>query len=327
MGAVSFAVVIPLYNKADYIESCLASVLGQRYPPEQVIVVDDGSIDEGPDLVEKNGDPRIQLVRQCNSGPGTARNRGIEEAKENSWVSFLDADDLWHPDHLLIHYDAICEHSNASVIGSGLLPSTSPQSEVESLSPKIGQSRLIDYVAEAAIRLGKRSLGGERLFSSSVSVRRELLRSIGGFNTVYPGEDTATWLRLALAAPVAVTNQRTVCYRLDTGGLMDKRKGWSKERVLSHPLRLELLEALDAPDQRARWAILRCYLNAVDANSLRGALYDECPTEARSLSEFFGPDVTARLGAARYLLKVPPVVAVLFVRGFKLARKLQRSLS
>ncbi len=323
---ISFAVVIPLYNKAAYIEACLTSVLCQSYPPKQVIIVDDGSNDEGPALVAKYVDQRIKLVRQSNAGPGAARNKGIEHAKM-PWIAFIDADDIWHPDHLLIHSDAICQHPRAGVIGSKFTPSKSPQEAIKKFSPKIGHSRLIDYVGKVATSLGNKSLGKELFWSSSVSIRRELLRSLGGFNTIYPGEDTATWFRLALMVPVAATGECTASYRLDTGGLMDKPKDWSKKRILSHPLRLEILKALDAPHLSARREILRSYLNAIDANVLRGALYNECLYDARRLSQFFGSDVVGQVGASRHLLRFPPRLAILLVRGFKLARKLQRSLA
>ena len=79
-----------------------------------MIIVDDGSSDEGPALVVKYVDQHIKLVRQSNSGPSAARNKGVEHAKI-PWVDFIDADDIWHPDHLLIHSDAICQHPPGSL--------------------------------------------------------------------------------------------------------------------------------------------------------------------------------------------------------------------
>lgn len=322
-STVSFAVVIPLYNKAAYIEDCLASVLGQSYPLTKVIVVDDGSSDAGPDLVEKHLDSRVQLVRQANAGPGCARNTGIAEV-EDMWVSFLDADDLWHHDHLRIHANAILCNPRAGTIGSRHLASANPKVAVKGLSPTEGRAKEVNYVSAAAQRLVSGASGEELLSSSTVSVRRDLLQSVRGFTQAYQGEDTSTWLRLALEAPVVVTDAKTAVYRLETGGTMDSRDDWSQNRILSHPLRLEILKAISASRLKEQKMNLHAYLTAVDANALRGALYHECPLEARLLADVVGVKAVEQLGALRFLLKVNPLLARMVVRGFKLVRKLQK---
>lgn len=90
--------VIPLYNKAQYIERALRSAFAQTLPLLEVIVVDDGSTDDGPDRVLRLAQthPIIKLVRQPNRGPGAARNAALAVAK-GKYVAFLDADDEWLP--------------------------------------------------------------------------------------------------------------------------------------------------------------------------------------------------------------------------------------
>jgi glycosyltransferase involved in cell wall biosynthesis len=83
---VDISVVIPLYNKAPYIERTLRSVVAQTFPPDEIIVVDDGSDDGGGDIAEALGDERIRVVYQHNAGPSAARNRGIEEAS-SKWIA------------------------------------------------------------------------------------------------------------------------------------------------------------------------------------------------------------------------------------------------
>ncbi len=93
------SVIVPLYNKGPYVERALNSILAQTYTDFEVIVVDDGSTDDGPSRVRCFSDPRIRLLQQANAGPGAARNRGIAEAK-GDLLAFLDADDAWMPDYL-----------------------------------------------------------------------------------------------------------------------------------------------------------------------------------------------------------------------------------
>jgi len=96
-GTVS--VVIPLYNKEKYIERALSSVFAQTYPPLEVIVVDDGSTDDGHEKVLNFNNPKIILIKQENKGPGAARNAGLATAR-GKYVAFLDADDEWYPSFL-----------------------------------------------------------------------------------------------------------------------------------------------------------------------------------------------------------------------------------
>jgi glycosyltransferase involved in cell wall biosynthesis len=92
------SVVIPARDVARYLGEAIDSVLEQSRPPDEVVVVDDGSLDETPALLAGYGD-RIAVIRQPRLGNATAVNRGIA-AVSGDLVAFLDADDLWTPDKL-----------------------------------------------------------------------------------------------------------------------------------------------------------------------------------------------------------------------------------
>jgi glycosyltransferase involved in cell wall biosynthesis len=93
------SIIIPLYNKADFIEAALQSVFNQRYQNFEIIVVDDGSKDDGVKRVQAINDPRVTLIQQPNGGVSSARNTGISQAT-GDMVCFLDADDWYQPTYL-----------------------------------------------------------------------------------------------------------------------------------------------------------------------------------------------------------------------------------
>jgi glycosyltransferase involved in cell wall biosynthesis len=87
------SVIIPVYNGEDFLRSTLEAVFAQDYPAHEVIVVDDGSKDSTPEIIQSYGS-RIVSRRIANSGPSVARNEGMKLVT-GDWIAFLDADDLW----------------------------------------------------------------------------------------------------------------------------------------------------------------------------------------------------------------------------------------
>src|SRR5690348_923784 len=93
------SVIVPVFNKAPFVSRAIESVLIQHFTDFELIVVDDGSTDYSIDIVSSYEDERIRIIRQCNRGPGAARNTGIKHAK-GDFIAFLDADDEWLPNYL-----------------------------------------------------------------------------------------------------------------------------------------------------------------------------------------------------------------------------------
>lgn len=123
-----FSVVIPTYNRAEKLKQTLDSVIAQSFTDFEVLVMDDGSIDNTKAVVESFQDARISYAWAQNSGgPATPRNLGINAAQAD-WICFLDADDLWYPDKLKrVHeaitnnqsLDLICHNEMMSVLATG----------------------------------------------------------------------------------------------------------------------------------------------------------------------------------------------------------------
>jgi len=101
MQDLSVTAIIPLYNGARWIGGCLDSVFVQTQPPAEIIVIDDGSTDDGAEIVETlaRQDSRIRVLRKANAGQSSARNTAARAAS-SKLIAFLDQDDLWGPRHV-----------------------------------------------------------------------------------------------------------------------------------------------------------------------------------------------------------------------------------
>lgn len=100
MMTLTIATIIPLYNGAAFIGDALESVLMQSVPSDEILVVDDGSSDDGPAIVEAMAKIHpITLLRKPNGGQSSARNFAAERCR-SSHIALLDQDDIWYPDHL-----------------------------------------------------------------------------------------------------------------------------------------------------------------------------------------------------------------------------------
>ncbi len=110
------SVVIPLYNGAKHIAETLRSVARQTRPADDVIVVDDGSSDDGLALVAAS-EIGVRIILQEHLGVAVARNRGLAAATTR-WVAFLDQDDLWHPERLERLLTWLAQHPDCRLVAT-----------------------------------------------------------------------------------------------------------------------------------------------------------------------------------------------------------------
>ena len=117
--AETIVAIIPLYNGAKYIRPAIESILAQERQPDEIVVVDDGSTDngEGAAIVSELTDPRIKLLFKENGGQGSARNFGVQNST-SSLIAFLDQDDLWYPHHLRVLEKPFLENKSLPSVGS-----------------------------------------------------------------------------------------------------------------------------------------------------------------------------------------------------------------
>lgn len=109
------SVVISLYNKAHTIERTLTSVLNQEFNDFEVLIVNDGSTDNGVEIINAfTQDSRVRIINQQNQGVCEARNRGVKESRFE-YIAFLDGDDEWFPKYLLKMKEAIEKFPNSGM--------------------------------------------------------------------------------------------------------------------------------------------------------------------------------------------------------------------
>jgi glycosyltransferase involved in cell wall biosynthesis len=112
------SVIIPAHNAQKTIRNTIESVLRQSHGNVEIIVVDDGSTDNTKHIVNSLKETGVRLIIQKKQGPGAARNRGMKEAR-GEYLSFLDADDTWHPDKLTVEI-SLLKRTGKKAIFSGV---------------------------------------------------------------------------------------------------------------------------------------------------------------------------------------------------------------
>ena len=98
------SIIIPLYNKGRYIAETVRSVINQSEESWELLIVDNGSTDAGPEMILAMDDPRVRLLSSSKRGASAARNHGYDQAA-GEWLVFLDADDLLEPGYLRSQLD------------------------------------------------------------------------------------------------------------------------------------------------------------------------------------------------------------------------------
>ena len=99
MKSIFFTIIIPTYNRANFLPNTINSVIKQTYSNWELIIIDDGSTDHTKQVVASFQDERIKYIYQENAERSAARNNGIKNAT-GEWVCFLDSDDYYLPNHL-----------------------------------------------------------------------------------------------------------------------------------------------------------------------------------------------------------------------------------
>ena len=229
-----FSVCIPLFNKANFISETLRSVIDQDFSDFEIVIVDDGSTDDSAKKVAQFDDNRIKLIQQENQGASAARNRAIQEST-GEYIAFLDADDLWYPEHLTHFKYLINNYKDAKLLATNYeiqMPGGKKRSPF--FSKELGIGIIEDYFLA--------SLSDAVMTCFNSAVHRSVFDEIGYFNTAYrTGQDVDFAIKANLKFKLAYHDQVSVIYHRETENNLAKSK-----------LNLDRLKYIEAYDEFAK---------------------------------------------------------------------------
>jgi glycosyltransferase involved in cell wall biosynthesis len=198
------SVVIPTFNRAGLVCKAIDSVLAQSHPATEIVVVDDGSTDDTRDRVKVYGD-RIRYIWRENGGLSRARNTGIEAAR-GSWIAFLDDDDEFQRDKLVIHAQSAARYPGVDVHAANtiLVSETGEQTNLWQLRgvPVPGHCELLPrpllWISQGCF------------FTQSVMFRKKALVDVGMYDPSMIYEDLDLYTRLPAERPWGVDGRPAV---------------------------------------------------------------------------------------------------------------------
>ena len=215
------SVIIPTYNRYEFLQRALKSVYSQTHMPTEVIIIDDGSNDETSKIQKLF--PHAKYIYQKNGGVSSARNLGIKNAT-SSWITFLDSDDIWDKDKLQKQVDF---HKNNPNIFMSYTGERWIRDNQEMKIPK----KFKKYGGDVF----ERCLSHCIIAPSSAMINKKLLEKIGLFDEgLEVCEDYDLWLRIACENEIGLVDEKLIIkYAGHEDQLSFKHWGMDRFRVKS----------------------------------------------------------------------------------------------
>ncbi len=181
---IAVSVIIPLYNRGEYIARAIDSVLQQTFQNFEIIVVDGHSTDSGPSVVMSIDDSRIVFFEQEGKGLALARNQGVNRARTD-FIAFLDADDEWSPSHLASLIRLRENYPNAGIYAT-TYKRIEPGNVVKipkfrAIPPPTWEGLIPNYFLTG-------TLGATPIIPTSVGIPKDVFTKVGGSTPGYNGE-------------------------------------------------------------------------------------------------------------------------------------------
>ncbi len=206
-----FSIVITVYNKGKFIEQTLNRVLEQSFQDFEIIIINDGSIDNSESEIFKFKDPRIQYIKQSNQGAGAARNKAIQIAS-GTYIALLDADDLWELNYLEEQQKLIYKYPNESIFSCAIYTKKGNKKFIKPYSIPTQKEGIYNYFES--------SLKTSILHSSSIILKKDVFEKTGYYDqTIKSGQDTDLYVRIGLHYTIVFNPSPLVIYTINPGSL------------------------------------------------------------------------------------------------------------
>lgn len=211
-----FSIIIPVYNKANFIENTLKSVFQQSFTDYEIILINDGSTDDSESKIVTFNDSRIHYFSKKNEGVSETRNLGIEKAK-SEFITFIDADDYWYPNFLEEMFLLIKKFPEQSVFSAAI--------EIENTKTVIPSSYSIEKVNDnVLVNYFEASYKESVLFTSCAVFHKSVFEKVGKFDPlIKSGQDTDLWIRIGLIYPIVFSFKILTRYIYDPNSLSKKK--------------------------------------------------------------------------------------------------------
>ncbi len=197
------SVVIPVYNKEKYVKETLQSVLNQDFKDFEIIIIDDGSTDRSIAIAKQFSSSKIKIIQQDNQGVAIARNTGVAAAQAEI-IAFLDADDLWLPNHLSVINQLSQLYPDAGFYATGYKLKFNEHQYAVSFPFKDKNLLLQPYY-----RYDK----GQALFYiSNFAIKKSIFMAEKGFKPGIDAEDTEFFIRIGQKYPLAYSKITTMIH-------------------------------------------------------------------------------------------------------------------
>lgn len=206
------SVIIPNYNRDSIIGETIDNMLRQSLPPQEVIVVDDGSTDNSVEVIKSFGD-RVTLIKQKNQGPGAARNAGLKIAS-GEFIQLMDSDDLLSLNKLEIQAKKLIKE-NADLVYSPWVKVLFEQKNIKLQDVVLQQAAVPNYQ-----NLITWFLTGWSVVLQQSLLRHSLIKKVGFYRTdIWTCDDSDFFLRILFAHPkITFSDEVLTLYRLDDYG-------------------------------------------------------------------------------------------------------------
>lgn len=220
MTSEDLSVTISLYNKEKTIERAVESIITQPKQPHEIIIVDDGSTDRGPEIAGNLSRKYkiVTYVRQPNSGVSVARNRGVTEASTR-YISFLDADDVWEPTYImnLVNLINFAKEADFYTLAYQM------HSEKGTYKPYADLPDHFMGIVDNPVKTYSDGYG--LIHTSAITFKKEFFEKLGGFpEGINFGEDLYLWLKACTEGRLAFNNSVSVTLHKEAINSINRRK-------------------------------------------------------------------------------------------------------